>query len=76
MKESTLLVVEELEKFCVQRGHSILELAFSWLLAQRSVCCVMAGVSSPQQLEQNVKAVGWRLSPEDLTEIDRITLDR
>lgn len=75
-QDSVWPVVEELEQFCAQRGHTILELAVNWLLAQRNVCCVMAGVSSPQQLEQNVKAVGWVLSPEDLTEIDLITLGK
>jgi aryl-alcohol dehydrogenase-like predicted oxidoreductase len=34
---------------------------------------VIAGATKPEQLEQNVKAVGWALSPEEMAEIDRIT---
>jgi aryl-alcohol dehydrogenase-like predicted oxidoreductase len=38
------------------------------------VASVIAGATSPQQVEQNVNAAGWKLSAEDLAEIDRITL--
>jgi len=37
------------------------------------VASVIAGATRPEQLEQNVKAGGWKLSPEELAEIDRIT---
>ena len=50
----------------------MLELAFSWLLAQAPVSSVIAGASRPDQLEQNVKAGDWRLTAEDLAEIGRI----
>jgi aryl-alcohol dehydrogenase-like predicted oxidoreductase len=62
--------VERLEKFAHQRGHSLLELAFSWLAANPSVSSVIAGATRPEQVEQNAKAVDWVLTPEDLTEID------
>ncbi len=51
----------------------MLELAFSWLLAQQPVASVIAGATRPEQLEQNVKAGTWRLADSDLAEIDRIT---
>ena len=35
---------------------------------------VIAGATKPEQLEQNVKAVEWALTPEDLAEIDRLGL--
>jgi aryl-alcohol dehydrogenase-like predicted oxidoreductase len=66
-------VAEQLGAFCEQRGHTLLELAFSWLLAQSPVASVIAGAMRPEQLEQNVKAGGWRLTAEELAEIDRIT---
>ncbi len=69
-------IVEALEAFCKKRGHSMLELAFSWLLARPCVSSVIAGATRPEQLEQNVKAAGWALSAEDLAEIDRITLPK
>ena len=66
-------VVEALVAFAEKRGHSILELAISWLLAHRSVASVIAGATSPEQVYANVKAVGWLLAPEELSAIDVIT---
>jgi len=37
------------------------------------VSSVVAGATKPEQLEANVRAADWALSPEDLAEIDRIT---
>jgi aryl-alcohol dehydrogenase-like predicted oxidoreductase len=66
-------VTEALTAFARARGHSLLELAFSWLLARPTVASVIAGATSPDQVEANVKAASWKLSAEDLSEIDRIT---
>jgi aryl-alcohol dehydrogenase-like predicted oxidoreductase len=51
----------------------MLELAFSWLLANPRVSSVIAGATRPEQLEQNVAAAGWAIGAEDLAEIDRLT---
>ena len=46
---------------------------FSWLVAHKFVASVIAGPTKPEQVEQNVKAAGWMLTPEDLAEIDRVS---
>jgi len=74
LTETNLTRLERLTSFCAVRGKSLLELAFSWLAAQPVVASVIAGATRPEQLEQNVKAVAWKLSPEELKEIDSITL--
>jgi aryl-alcohol dehydrogenase-like predicted oxidoreductase len=66
-------LVEKLEAFCKQRGRTLLELAFSWLLARRPVASVIAGATKPEQLEANVDAANWPMTDEDLKEIDRLT---
>ena len=66
-------IVEKLEAFCATRGHSMLELAFSWLAARPSVSSVIAGATKPEQIDQNIKAVEWAIPPEDMAEIDKIT---
>ena len=66
-------VLEQLEKFCAARGRSMLELAASWLLSRPGVASMIAGATRPEQVEANVKAVGWTLSTADAAEIDRIT---
>jgi aryl-alcohol dehydrogenase-like predicted oxidoreductase len=67
-------IVEALEEFCARRGHGLLELAFSWLEARPAIASVIAGATKPEQVEQNVKAASWALTPDDLAEIDRLTL--
>ena len=71
--ERNWTITERLEKFCAERGHSMLELAFSWLLAQPLVASVIAGATSPEQLERNAQAGSWALSADDLTQIDRLS---
>jgi aryl-alcohol dehydrogenase-like predicted oxidoreductase len=66
-------IVEKLQAFAQARGHSMLELAFSWLAARPQVASVIAGATRVEQVEQNVKAIGWQLSAEDMAEIERIT---
>ena len=73
MTEANWATVEKLQDFCDQRGHSMVELAFSWLAARPQVSSVIAGATTPEQIEQNVKAADWALGAEDLAEIDKIT---
>jgi aryl-alcohol dehydrogenase-like predicted oxidoreductase len=58
--------LEYLEGVAKNHGRPITDLAMAWLLAQPLVCSVIAGMTSPEQLESNVRAAEWRLSPEDL----------
>jgi aryl-alcohol dehydrogenase-like predicted oxidoreductase len=52
----------------------MLELAVNWLLAKPETASIIAGATKPAQVEQNVKAAGWKLTAADLAELDRITL--
>lgn len=74
MNETNWRKVERLNEFCQNRAHSLLELAFSWLLARPTVASVIAGATKPEQVEENVKAAGWHLTSEDTSEVNRITL--
>jgi aryl-alcohol dehydrogenase-like predicted oxidoreductase len=67
-------IVEHLRAFAAQRDHSLLELAMSWLGSRPFISSIIAGATTPEQVEQNVAAVGWALSLSELAEIDRITL--
>jgi aryl-alcohol dehydrogenase-like predicted oxidoreductase len=65
--------VERLAAFCASRGHTLLDLAFSWLLHRPMVASVIAGATTPEQVAANVAAANWTLSREDMDEIDCIT---
>ena len=73
MTDANFDVIERLEAFVTARGHTLTELAFSWLAARSPVASVIAGATRPEQIDANVKAAGWKLTAEELTEIDRLT---
>jgi aryl-alcohol dehydrogenase-like predicted oxidoreductase len=54
------------EAFATERGHSLLDLAFGWLLSQTIVATVIASASTPEQVRANVAAAEWRLSGEEM----------
>lgn len=58
--------VDALTEFANGLGHSILELAFAWLLAQDGVPSVIAGATSPEQVKANAAAAGWQLTTDEL----------
>jgi aryl-alcohol dehydrogenase-like predicted oxidoreductase len=64
--------VEALTAHARSRGRSLLELAFGWLAARPVVPSIIAGATSPEQVEMNARAASWKLDPDDLAAIDRI----
>jgi len=70
LTEENLDKVEALIDFAESRGHTLLELAFSWLLAHGVVASVIAGATSARQVRDNAAAAGWKLTAGDLEEID------
>jgi aryl-alcohol dehydrogenase-like predicted oxidoreductase len=73
LTEQNWAAVERLAAFAAARGKSLLDLAFGWLLQRPAVASVIAGATRPEQVAANVAAAGWRPTPEDMDEIDRLT---
>lgn len=73
LNDDNLTMVGRLHDFAQRRGRTLLELAFSWLAAQPVVASIIAGASTPEQVQQNVRAVNWQLSADDLAGVDAIT---
>ena len=65
-------IVEKLAAYGEEINRSVLEIAIGWLAAQPFVPSVIAGVTRPEQIRQNVAAANWKPSAEDMTEIARI----
>ena len=72
LTDANWVKAERLMDFCEKHGRSLLELAFSWLARRPAVASVIAGATKPAQLEANVRAVGWALTPEEIAEVDRL----
>ncbi len=67
-----LATVQRLDAWARERGHSVGELALAWLAAQPTVSTVIAGTTRPDQVEANVRAGEWRLTPEDLHAVEGV----
>lgn len=72
MTEARMETIERLIGFAEARGRTILELAFSWLLAQPIVTSVIAGATRVEQVTANAQAADWTLDAADLAGIDAI----
>ena len=66
-------VVDRLEAFATERGRTLLELAMSWLACLPSLASVIAGATRPEQVRANAAAAGWKLTADEMTEVDRLS---
>jgi aryl-alcohol dehydrogenase-like predicted oxidoreductase len=66
-------VVEGLEAFATERGHSLLELAMSWLAGMPYMGSVIAGATTPEQIKTNVDSVNWKLTDDERATIDELS---
>jgi aryl-alcohol dehydrogenase-like predicted oxidoreductase len=73
LTEGNFETLQKLQAVADNAGHSMLELAMSWLAQQPAVASVIAGATRPEQVEQNAAAVGWTLSADELAAIDAAT---
>lgn len=64
--------VEALEAWAVARGHTILELAFAWLLGHEVVSSVIAGATTVEQVKTNAATAAWILTPEEVDEVGKL----
>ena len=65
--------IEKYERFCAERGVSMLEATFAWLLAQPGLTSVIAGATRPQQIVQNADAAAaWRPTTEEVAQISEL----
>jgi aryl-alcohol dehydrogenase-like predicted oxidoreductase len=72
LTEENIAGLMRLQGFASSKGHGVLELAMSWLLARPAVASVIAGATKAEQVQANVNAAGWKLTAEELAEIDRV----
>jgi aryl-alcohol dehydrogenase-like predicted oxidoreductase len=63
-------VVDALERYAGDHGHTILELAIAWIAAKPTVASVIAGATKPEQIWANVNGAGWVLTAAEVREVD------
>jgi aryl-alcohol dehydrogenase-like predicted oxidoreductase len=63
-------VVDALEEVARETGKTVPQIALNWLLQRPTVASVIIGARNEEQLRQNLGAVGWNLSPEQIARLD------
>jgi voltage-dependent potassium channel beta subunit len=72
LTESNLEKVEQLTKVAQELNLSMAQLALAWVLRQSNVSSALVGASRPEQIEENAKASGVKLSADVLEKISTI----
>lgn len=67
-----LRVTARLQEMAQGYGYTVAQLAIAWVLGNPAVSVALVGMRNPRELQENVAAVDWRLSPADRAQIDRI----
>ncbi len=70
--DDKLAVVERLIEWVEARGRSLLELAIGWQVSNPMVASVIAGATTPEQVDANAAAAAWRLSDDERAEVDAV----
>ena len=72
MTDANYAKIEQLEAWARERGHTLGELAHAWLLAQPQISSVISGATKLEQVQTNAKAADWKLTPEELAEVNAL----
>ncbi len=63
-------VVDAIDEVARETGKSVPQIALNWLLQRPTVSSVIIGARNEEQLRQNLGAVGWNLTPEQVAKLD------
>jgi aryl-alcohol dehydrogenase-like predicted oxidoreductase len=65
-----LAIVEKLKKIAYDHGKKVAQLAVAWVLSHPAVTTALTGIRKPSEIEENVGAAGWHLTPDIKAEIE------
>ena len=66
-------VVDVLLQLAEETGKTVSQVALNWLLSRPTVCNLVVGARNAEQLQQNLGAVGWSLTPEQIGRLDAVS---
>ena len=72
LTEENFNIIENLEKWASNKGITMVQLAFAWLLAKKSVSSVIAGATSKAQIDSNITGSGIKLNEKEIIEINNL----
>ncbi len=71
-----LALVERLREIAAADGHTVAELVVNWTIHRPGITAALCGAKRPEQLRETARAASWRLSPEQLAQIEKALDDR
>ncbi|MDR0184869.1 aldo/keto reductase [Lysobacter arvi] len=69
-EERLYRVVDALDRIAEETGKTVPQIALNWLLQRPTVSTIVIGARNEEQLKQNLGAVGWNLTPEQVAVLD------
>ncbi|MFI5784010.1 aldo/keto reductase [Nocardia sp. NPDC051570] len=69
--ERVYTVVDALDKIVAETGKSIPQIALNWLLQRPTVATVLVGARNEKQLHENLGAIGWSLTDDQIARLDK-----
>ncbi|KAA0022694.1 aldo/keto reductase [Antrihabitans cavernicola] len=66
-------VVDVLDQIAIETERTVPQIALNWLLSRPTVSSVIVGARNAKQLQQNLGAVGWQLTPEQIARLDQVS---
>ncbi|HTX49220.1 MAG TPA: aldo/keto reductase [Caulobacteraceae bacterium] len=72
LKDENFDRLDRLTAWAQERGHTLLELAFAWLLGHPVVSSVIAGATKPEQVAANAATAGWKLTADEVAEVTKL----
>ncbi len=72
LNDANFATLDRLEKYANSRERGLLDLAVSWLAAHAEVSSVICGATNPEQVKENVAALNWKMSADEVKEIDKL----
>jgi aryl-alcohol dehydrogenase-like predicted oxidoreductase len=67
-----LKLIEDLTTWAAESGHTLLDLAIAWLLGEPLISSVIVGVTKVEYVEVNARAADWKLTAEEIAEVNSI----
>lgn len=69
--EHVYTVVDAMDEIAQETGKTLPQIALNWLLQRPTVATIIIGARNEEQLRQNLGAVGWNLTPEQVAKLDK-----
>lgn len=66
-------IVDVLDEISQETGKTVAQVSLNWLLQRPTICSLVIGASNEEQLRQNLGAVDWKLSEEQMARLDAVS---